>query len=671
MGSEMCIRDRSKAVTQLNREYCVGDQFTEPHHPQQNPAELNGVRFVKQRARILMDRSGCPANLWFLCQNYVCHVLNHCSSRRHNWRVPIQVQRGDTPDISHIIQFEWCEPVLYLDPDAKFPNTNEKPAVFVGWRENTGDKMTFLLLLPDNRTLLVRSVVRSARDMKNRNRRVKFKDLTIQQSLDNQDTKALPKHEKPSTQNEKQSLILDSGADPLIIGEKWESEDDQPVASRTRSRTRAVLNVESSQPGEVTPREQPNSGLAKHLTKGLLAVGTTLVFLSHQLAIWVKGTLNCNLGKKENEAYKETVSNLNGDAWDRLREIQELDRIEEDEYVRYSRDIDAWDCLGVTGHRKVEGNMQVRCKWNDPNFSQTWVSMDSLVLHNPIPLIRYLIKHKLTHEGDFKPLLHLCKPILHARYRYVLKAKTEARTGKASYKFGVQVPFGVRQAIWLDRENGNTRWADALKKEIQQLLDYLTFRILDKGEPPPAGYKKLPHHIVFEVKFDLRHKARLVAGGNWSDVPKEDCYSGVAGIEAIRLGFFMGELFGLTCVAGDVGNAYLNAKTKEKVYLVAGPEFGDGLEGRILVIDKAIYGLFSSAARFHENPSDKLRALGFRPSRVDSDLWIKKKGNHYEFIATYVDDVLIWSKDPMSIMKELPVTSLESKCLLGSDRPFG
>ena len=244
--------------------------------------------------------------------------------------------------------------------------------------------------------------------------------------------------------------------------------------------------------------------------------------------------------------------------------------------------------------------MQVRCTWNDPNYSQTWVSMDSLILHNPIPLVMYLIKNKLTHEKEFKPLLHLCKPIMSARYRSILNAKTAARTGKAKYKFGVQVPFGVRHAIWLDKQNNGTKWAEAIKKEVQQLLDYMTFKILDAGEPPPPGYKKLPHHIVFDVKFDLRHKARLVAGGNWSDVPKEDCYSGVVGIEAIRLGFFMGELFGLTCVAGDVGNAYLNAHTKEKVYLVAGPEFGKELEGRILLVEKAIYGLISSAAGFHE-----------------------------------------------------------------------
>ena len=39
----------------------------------------------------------------------------------------------------------------------------------------------------------------------------------------------------------------------------------------------------------------------------------------------------------------------------------------------------------------------------------------------------------------------------------------------------------------------------------------------------------------------------------------------------------------------DIGNAYLEATTKEKLYIVGGPEFEE-LQGHILVIHKALYG---------------------------------------------------------------------------------
>jgi hypothetical protein len=32
--------------------------------------------------------------------------------------------------------------------------------------------------------------------------------------------------------------------------------------------------------------------------------------------------------------------------------------------------------------------------------------------------------------------------------------------------------------------------------------------------------------MLFDVKYDLRQKARLVAGGNWTVNEKEDLYSG-------------------------------------------------------------------------------------------------------------------------------------------------
>ena len=40
----------------------------------------------------------------------------------------------------------------------------------------------------------------------------------------------------------------------------------------------------------------------------------------------------------------------------------------------------------------------------------------------------------------------------------------------------------------------------------------------------------------------------------------------------------------------------------------------------------------------------------------DPDLWIKDMGNHYEYIATYIDDLLIASRNPAPIIKELEQT---------------
>ena len=77
--------------------------------------------------------------------------------------------------------------------------------------------------------------------------------------------------------------------------------------------------------------------------------------------------------------------------------------------------------------------------------------------------------------------------------------------GGKRYKFGVRVPFGVKQAMMLDRENGNTLWLEAIKKELECLVKWNLFRMWERREQASKGHKQIPCHIVFVVKFDLRH----------------------------------------------------------------------------------------------------------------------------------------------------------------------
>jgi hypothetical protein len=149
------------------------------------------------------------------------------------------------------------------------------------------------------------------------------------------------------------------------------------------------------------------------------------------------------------------------------------------------------------------------------------------------------------------------------------------------YNFGIQVSKAIKNAIDLDKKNGNQLCKEASKTELKQLTDYQTFIVLDSGEDIPTGYQKIPYHMVFDVKYDLRHKTRLVAGVNWTINDKDDIDSGVVRIDDVRIGFFLGYLYGLSCCACEIGNAFLYGKTKEKVYITAGPEFGANLHGKI------------------------------------------------------------------------------------------
>jgi len=115
---------------------------------------------------------------------------------------------------------------------------------------------------------------------------------------------------------------------------------------------------------------------------------------------------------------------------------------------------------------------------------------------------------------------------------------------------------------------------------------------------------------------------------------------------------FLAELNGLTLFQADVGNAYLEAKTKDKVYFIADAGFG-AREGHTLLIVKALYGLRTSGLRWHERFADTLWVMGFTPSRADPDVWMRAKDGKYEYIAVYVDDLCIAAHNPKAIVDEL------------------
>ena len=69
-----------------------------------------------------------------------------------------------------------------------------------------------------------------------------------------------------------------------------------------------------------------------------------------------------------------------------------------------------------------------------------------------------------------------------------------------------------------------------------------------------------------------------------------------------------------------------------------------------MIISKALYGLNSSGLRWSEKLADVLRDMGFFLLKGERDVWMRDKGDHYEYIGVYVDDLIIVSKDPQAII---------------------
>jgi hypothetical protein len=239
--------------------------------------------------------------------------------------------------------------------------------------------------------------------------------------------------------------------------------------------------------------------------------------------------------------------------------------------------------------------------------------------------------------------------------RYLRLANLAKMRTTPKFKYGVEIPRHYHHAIQLDQVNGNTKWQEAIDSELQSLDKYHTFEDLGHRDhaTPPCDHQKLRVHFVFDVKHDGRLKARLVADGHRTEIPDESVYSGVVSLRGIRLVIFLAELNNLALWTTDVSNAYLEAFTKEKLYVEAGPELGGHRLHHILVIKKALYGLRTSGARWHDRLSDVLRDMGFLPCRAEPDVWMRKTGQRYEYIAVYVDDLAMAMVNPKDFVQTL------------------
>jgi hypothetical protein len=236
------------------------------------------------------------------------------------------------------------------------------------------------------------------------------------------------------------------------------------------------------------------------------------------------------------------------------------------------------------------------------------------------------------------------------------QAKLRSYNTAPRFKYGFEIPRNYEHALFLDKRNGNTKWEQANKLEFDQLDEYSTFQDIGDSATttPPDGYKKIRVHLVFDVKHDGRHKVRCVADGHLTDIPLDSVYSGVVSLRGLRIMLFLAELNQLDVWATDIGNAYLEAETKEKLYIIAGREFGDK-HGHILIIKKALYGLRSSGKRWHERFADCLQNEGFQPCKTEPDVWIRPTPDLscYEMIAVYVDDLALGMKDPKAFLEIL------------------
>ncbi len=110
----------------------------------------------------------------------------------------------------------------------------------------------------------------------------------------------------------------------------------------------------------------------------------------------------------------------------------------------------------------------------------------------------------------------------------------------------------------------------------------------------------------------------------------------------------------LPVIGADIRNAYLQAPSSEKHYIICGPEFGIENEGCVGIICRALYGGKVAGQDFWHHLHNCMGHLGFSSSRGDPEVWMRLLSTgeaYYEYVLLYVDDVLVISERAEKVLR--------------------
>jgi hypothetical protein len=297
--------------------------------------------------------------------------------------------------------------------------------------------------------------------------------------------------------------------------------------------------------------------------------------------------------------------------------------------------------------RKTTIGWKLLVKWKDG--SESWVRLADLKESHPVEVAEFAKARGIDHEPAFAWWVPYT-----LRKRDVILSAVRQRIRKTTHKYGIEVPKNINDAHQIDKKNGNTFWRDAIKKEMYNVG--VAFEILEEGAKAPAGWSKVTGHLVFDVKMDFTRKARWVLDGHKTPDIVGSTYAGVVSRESIRIAFTYAALNDLDIFAADIRNAYLQAPSSQKNYIICGPEFGLENVGKVALIHRALYGGKSAGRDFRNHLRSCMHFLNFKPCPADPDVWmrpaIKSDGTTcYEYVLLYTDDALVISENAEAILR--------------------
>ena len=594
---------------------------------------------LQHKAEYIRQRNLVPDHRIFYLYSHLCDLNNYTARRSLNWITPHQAMNGEEPDIS-FLRYHFWEPVWYLEGKATLPERKWVKGRFLHTAWHTGDSMCYAVC-PDSYE----------------------KERVVHRSL------ILPRHPDENTPRE----LITRPSDYFFPTPKRDPTVDREGRKRKRDNQDQRFEHKSpssderdKEPGEASEGTLGEPGpIEAQLREEYLKAAADEEQKIEDLATPPVDILD--QGSVASILSHRRIRNDDGSRTIKFRiETQRGTKINNVDYEDLRADAPITLAKYILSTRSLQSNENLV-----KESRQALTKVDRFIKIARRMEVR--TKVKMTLEQD--PAMVSISRLSRVKSRRLQNKKPHGKPGKKSnspnkrksnamgtFKYGVYVPRTIEDALSMDSKNNDTSWEDAIKKEIDALQGYGTFKVVSKGKERGVkeSHQYAPLRMIFDVKQCGRRKARLVIGGHVVDSGHMDTFASNMKAISAKLLMLIAARNNLNVLTADIKNAYLCAKNKLPVYCRLGKEFNIHDKnvplGALATVEQALYGLPVSANQWRSTLAATLRSFGFKATRYDGDVWMRQNGNLYDYIGTHTDDLLVVSKDPQSIIAQVEST---------------
>jgi len=637
---------RHTTFQKLLRDHGITKHISAPYSPNQNPAE-GAIREVKKRWYRMQSKLGIPDRLTDFGIQYVCETGNVTanSSRYVRGRTPIELITGDTPDISEYFDFGFFDFVQYRSNGGL---DTPRLGRWLGVSHRVGKLMSYWIL-PKSGIPISATTVQRVTNLEKQTDVMKDRMNDFQKSVQNRWEARSSAVELPP--DDQRNILSLENEDEDFINEfnRVITSADLPISHDEKIGADNFINMEVG----INMEEQGfRHGRVKR--RAIDADGKPIGRANNNVLLDDRAyEMEFEDGTTEILTANIIAENLLAQVDPEGNRFLFMEEIEDHRKLADAIPIGKGTletARGIKRKKRTTRGWEFLVKWK--GGSSDWVALRDLKESYPVQLADYAVSNDLQDEPAFAWWL----PYVN-RKRKTIISKVKSKYFQRTHKYGLRIPKTWKEALQIDRENGDHLWEDAIKQEMKN--SRIAFQAYDGEIKDLIGYEQITCHLIFDIKLSecFRRKARFVADGHKVSTPPSMSYSTVVSRDSVRILLLAAALNDLDILGCDVQNAFLSADNLEKHYLIAGDEFGHE-KGKVFIVVRALYGLKSASAAFRSFMAKRLDEMNFVSSTADPDVWlrpaIKPDGTeYYEYVLCYVDDILAISIDPKSVLEGL------------------